>query len=136
MDPKGLAKLSDLVGQDLAGWIITECYFLELKHGLMGSFPAVSDDKEVIATLNKSALGKVWDQLEKRPAKVSSLRVIAHPEKGVAFCLDNYMKGDTEPLRTLSTEEITALCEKKDAIQWAPGLTALAEQSVPDPVFA
>ena len=116
MDPQKLKKLADLFGRDLSGWQIAQCHFLELDHGLMGTFPAIDQDKEIIATLDKSALEKVWKKLERRPAKVTSLMVVAHPASGVAFNLENYIKGDTEPLRILSTEAIEALCQKKDSV--------------------
>lgn len=136
MDPQKLKKLADLFGHDLSGWQIGQCHFLELDHGLMGTFPAIGQDKEIIVTLDRRALERVWKQLERRPAKVTSLMVVAHPASGVAFNLENYCKGDTEPLRIFSAEAIEALCRKKDAVRWAPGLLQLSERPVHDPVFA
>ncbi len=122
MDPQKLKKLADLFGCDLSGWQITWGYVLELDHGLAGNFPAIDQDKEPIVTLDKSTLEKVLERLEQRPAKVTSLMVVAHPASGVAFNLEGYLKGDTEPLRILSAEAIDALCKKKDSVRWAPGL--------------
>lgn len=135
MDPQKLKKLADLFGRDLTGWQIGQCHFLELDHGLMGTFPAIDENKEIIATLDKRALENVWKQLDRRPAKVTSFMVVAHPASGVAFNLENYLKGDTEPLRILSAEAIDALCQKK-SVRWAPGLLQLSKRPVHDPVFA
>lgn len=135
MDTQKLKKLADLFGRDLTGWQIAQCHFLELDHGLMGTFPAIDKNGEIVATLDKSALEMVWKQLERRPAKITSLIVVAHPASGVAFSLENYPKGDTEPLRILSTEAIEALCQK-NSVRWAPGLLQLSERPVHDPVFA
>lgn len=118
MDPQKLKKLADLFGQDLTGWQIALCYFLELNHGLMGTFPAIDEKKEIVATLDKPSIEKVWKQLEQRPSKVTGLMVIAHPASGVAFSLENYHKGNTEPLHILSVEEIDALCQK-NSVRWA-----------------
>jgi hypothetical protein len=62
--------------------------------------------------------------------------VVAHPESGIAFNLENYYKGDTEPLRIFSAEYIEVLCRDKEAVRWAPGLLQLSEQPVRDPVFS
>jgi hypothetical protein len=138
MNPRKLETLASLFDQDLAGWQITHCHFLELDHTLMGTFPAIKKgDREPIMALDKAVLQKVWGRLEHRPAKVTSIRVIAHPVSGVAFNLESYCQGNTHPIRILSTEEIDALCEKEDAMCWAPGLFQVSTATpVRDPVFA
>ncbi len=135
LDPQKLKKLADLLGHDLAGWKITQCHFLELEHRLRGSFPAITNDGKVIATLDKSLLQKVWKRLSRRAAKVTSLTVIAHPESGVAFSLENYFDKDVEPSRVLSSEAIEELCRKKHPFQWTPNLLQMSERPIHDPVF-
>lgn len=135
MDSQKIGKLADLFDHDLSGWKITECHFLELEHDLMGTFPAVNGDDEIIATLDKSLLEKVWKKLKRRPAMVSSFMVIACPVSGIAFNIESYIgRGDTEPLRIFSAEAIDALCQKEGSVRWAPGLFQ-SKRPVYDPVF-
>ena len=135
MEPQKLKKLADMFGSDLSGWQIAQCHFLELDHGLWGTFPAIDENKEIVATLDKQALENVWKRLERRPAKITSIMVVAHPASGVAFKLDNYFKGDAKPFHILSAEAINILCQKENSVRWAPGMLQLSEQPVRDPVF-
>lgn len=135
MDPLKLEQLADLLGHDLAGWQIGRCHFLELDHDLVGRFPAVDENMKIVFTLDKSALEKVWKQLERRHAKITSLMAVVHPASGVAFSLENYLSGETKPFRIFSAEAIESLCQKKDSVRWAPGLLQPSERPVRDPVF-
>lgn len=133
---KKLQKLGDLFGHDLAGWQITHGHFLQLSHGLMGTFPAIDENGEIIVVLDKSTLAKVWQKLERREAKVTSIMIVARLASGTAFIFDGCLKGDAEPLRVFSAEDIEALCQKKDSMRWAPGLIQLSDdRPVRDPVF-
>ena len=122
MEPKQLKKLSELYEQDLSGWKITQCHFLELGHCLMGMFPALTVNGEIVVTFDKCQLKKVWDHIEKLRAKVTSLTVIAHIDSGVVFNLGGDSGGNTKPLNIVSDKAIDALCKKKDPFKWAPGL--------------
>jgi hypothetical protein len=137
MSPQQFQRLSGLFGHDLAGWQIAYCHFLELDHGLMGTFPAIDENRKIVATLNKPALEKVWKQLRRRKAKVSSIMVIANPASGVAFSLDRgyFTPEQIEPLDIFSDEQIEALCAKEGSVRWAPGLIDLVKEEVKDPVF-
>lgn len=135
MDPKSLKRLSDLFGVDLTGWQITLCHFLELDHTFMGSFPAIDESGGIIFTQNKQMLQKVWNRLPRRSAKVTSLMAIIHPGTGVAFNLEHFLKGETEPFRVLSNDAINALCQRENSVSWAPGLLTLSSELVHDPVF-
>lgn len=131
-----LTKLSDLFRQDLAGWQITEAHFLELEHGLMGTFPAITaKDGLVVATINKSMLRKVWNRLPRRQAKVTSILVLANPTTGIAFHMSNFHGGDTQPLHILSDENIIVLCSKSSQVRWAGGLIGGREGPVKEPRF-
>jgi hypothetical protein len=137
MNPKDLKKLGDLFGHDLAGWQIGLCYFLELKHTLMGNFPAVltQEPDKIILTLDPAALRLIWSQLPRRAAKVTKFSAIAHPVSGVAFNVEHPDRDLAKPLKTFSIEEVKALCAKRDAIRWANGLFDLSSEHVFDPVF-
>lgn len=136
MDPKQLKKLADLFGHDLAGWNIAQFHFLELEGGGLGHFPAIDTNGDIVATLDKCMLEKIWNQLERRSAMVTSRMAVVHLASGVAFSLESSMDGDTEPLRIFSTEDIDILCQEKGSVRWAPGLFQWSHQLVRDPVFA
>lgn len=137
MEPQKLTKFSDLFGLDLDGWKIAPCYYLELDHKLMGMFPAITGNEEIVVVLDKSLLQKVWKRLPRKPAKVTSLMVIVHQESGIAFNLEkeNYDCADTDPLHVFSSEAIEALCQKEDSFRWTPGLILVFDKPVLDPIF-
>lgn len=135
VDPKSLKKLSDLFDLDLTGWQITLCHFLELDHTLMGSFPAIDEKRKIVATANKQALQKVWNRLPRHSAKVTSFLAIVQPSTGLAFSLENFHKGETEPFQVLSDTAIDALCQRENSVSWAPGLLILSSELIHDPVF-
>lgn len=123
MNPLDLKGLSDLLGQDLAGWKITTCYLLELDNGLTGRFPAIRvDNGGIIAVFEKKYLRWVWNKLEKRKAKITELKVIVNTESGVAFNLhgvDDPFREST-PFHILSIDELDALWRKENSFQWPP----------------
>lgn len=138
MDLQKLKKLADLFGCDLAGWQIAQCHFLELDHGLMGSFPAITTwGKEVVVVIDIIFLRPVWYCLERRSAKVTSFLAIANPTYGIAFNLAGYEKADTQLIRIFSKEEIAALCQNSNSFRWHPGLIETAFHGhVREPIFA
>lgn len=139
MNPRDLEKLSDLFGQDLAGWQIAPCYFLELDHTLMGHFPAMTAGRggDVIYTLNKAMLQKVWRGLMPRPAKITSFMALVYLYSHVAFSLENGIySADTKPKRLISDKAIEGLSKIEYAFCWAPGFIQLKDEPVHDPVFA
>ena len=136
MIPRKPERLADLFGCDLAGWQIAQCHFLELAHGLMGTFPAITvEGREVVAVLDKSLLRQVWDRLEQRQDKVTSLVVVMNPTSGIAFSLENYDKTEAKPFRILTGKELDALCQKQSPFEWAPGLFGGSKEPINDPVF-
>jgi hypothetical protein len=122
MDPHEPKKLKDLLKQDLKGWQIRYAYLLEINHGLMGCFPAlIAETGEEVIVLERPFLESVWKRLEARPAKVTSLLVVVHPESGVAFNLDSYEGEQTGPLRIIPKAEIERLCRLDNPFRWKPG---------------
>ena len=118
------SKLSDFFGRDLAGWKIGYCYLLELEHGLMGSFPAITvEGKEVVVVTTKRLLKEVWDKLKKRSAKITSLLAIGNASEGLAFNLEGIGdKGQAKPMRLFEGPELHFMCKQANPFEWAPGL--------------
>jgi len=130
-----LNRLSDLFGQDLAGWQIGHCYFLELAHDLWGRFPAVSESGDPIFTFGKLSLKKVWERIERRSAKVTKIPVLFHLESGMFFNLEFHLDtGEMMPSRALSEKNIDELCLVPGSFHWAPGLFG-SRGRVVDPDF-
>ena len=127
MDSKSLKELRDLFGHNLDGWKISTCYFLELKHELMGTFPAITvDKKQEVVVSDKNLLRQVWAHIDKRPARVRSFTAIIHEKDGIAFMLDSTAINDAEPLHCFSEKEIEKLCRKTHPFKWMPGLINLS----------
>lgn len=131
MNPQKLKKLADVFDIDLTGWQIVTCHFLELAHRLMGTFPAINKNNEIIATLDKRELENVWKRLKQLPAMVTSFLAVVHIESGIAFSLESHLKGDTKPFRIFSAEDIKDLCKNKKNVRWAPGLYGECRPSYP-----
>lgn len=133
MNPQKLKKLAEIFNKDLTGWQIVTCHFLELAHGLMGTFPAINKNNEIIATLDKRELKNVWKRLKQRPAMVTSFIAVVHIESGIAFSLESphLNDGRVKPFRIFSAEDIKDLCKNKKNVSWAPGLYGECRPSYP-----
>ena len=125
--------LGELFGRDLAGWQITPGYFMEIKHGCMGRFPALLSDKDkkgenvIVFVIDKPLLRMVWDNIEREFAKVTTLMVLANPELGIAFSIsgDEQQQKKMLPLRLFSEQELVELCKKDNPFRWAAGIMSL-----------
>lgn len=130
MIPKSLREVKE---QQLAGYELKTGYLLILKHGLVGTFPAlITEGKELFICTDKKVLEKVWEKIEKRPARIIELQLYANEAKGVGF---NVGVGDeAEPISILSEERFNALVgSREDAFRWSPGLMSLNEEAVISP---
>lgn len=125
MKPKSLREVKE---QKLSGYELKTGYLLILKHELMGTFPAlISKNDELFVCTNKQLLEKVWEKIEKRPARIIELQLYANENENVGF---NVIVGDrAEPISILSEERFNALVESnEDAFEWAPGLLSLRDE--------
>lgn len=131
-----LRTLSDLFGHDLAGWKFMDCHFLELDHRLMGTFPAVltANPRKIIFVLEKHLLASVWNRLETRSAKVTTIPAIVN-EDGLAFGLKCEIFGKAKSFQIFSEKEINELCRQEGAFKWVPGLVGGSSSQVRKPVF-
>lgn len=134
-----LGKLSDLFGCDLAGWQIAQVHFLQLDHGLMGIFPAITVEEEkegeIIIVADKSSLRKVWDRIKRQSAIVTSFMAIVNATEGIAFNMEGSDRATNKPIFIMTDEEIDILCQKKNPFQWEPGLISFSDNPVRDPLF-
>lgn len=111
-------------------------YFLELKHGLMGFFPAVFDremdgeEPRIVVTTDLRVLESVWHLLEPRKAKLVEARAYVHPELGYAY-------GDVEspheqeyrtPMKLLTRAEFDAMDKsgEEPPFRWSYGLLSMS----------
>lgn len=136
------ATLGGLFGKDLAGWQITPGHFLELQHGLMGTFPAILDDSsgdgdgEMVLVIDKRLLRQVWDRVPRSKAKITTILVVANTELGVAFFLgENFRPEQGQALKLFSAKDIAKLCEKRSPFRWAPGLFGARDSNAFPPDF-
>ena len=136
VEVESLKSAADLLNKDLAGWQIMPCYYLELEHSLMGSFPAIrTQDNVIILVTDKALLKKVWDRLPPRSARINKLpKCLVHAETGITFLLggQHFDWRNLYPLKIFSSTEIDCL----DNINWRPGLrpciTNEGEISIPN----
>lgn len=119
-----------LFGQDLAGWQLVTAYLLQLKHGLMGFFPAVfGDNNEPFVCLDPELVLEIGRLLPARRCEVVTIRVLANPALGIAFDLSVVARtgrpdADDTHIVVLTRERFAELTADPAArpFEWAPGL--------------
>ena len=120
-------NLREVKEKRLSGYELKTGYLLILKHGLMGTFPAlIAEGDELFVCTDKKILEMVWEKIEKRPARAIELQLFVNEAEGIGFNVG--IGDDAEPITILSKEKFDALTEKKDAFEWAPGLLSLKEE--------
>jgi hypothetical protein len=113
-------------GQD--GYELKTGYLLLLKHGLMGTFPAlISEDNELFICTDIEVLKKVWELLPKREAEVRELNLYANLSEKIGF---NVEIGDhAESIRILTEEDFQAISVRDKPFKWQSGLLSLKDES-------
>ena len=104
---------------------IKPVYYLELKHGLMGFFPAIVDKpRRIILTKDKNLLEKIWRMLSPRSSKMDDNLFYVHKSEPVAYLAkDPYGDDEATPYHLMTKEEYDLLVkENENPFQWAPGL--------------
>jgi hypothetical protein len=120
-----MLSLKDVMGTDLAGYQLVYGHFLELKHGLMGFFPArVKGTKEVVLCVDETVLAEVEALLSKRERKRGRILLLANLVQAKGFNLTNDPNENISPMYILTQDEFVRLVKEKgsDAFEWAPGL--------------
>ena len=109
---------------DKSGYELSIIYFLEIKHGLMGTFPAISiDDRSIFITTDLAVLEVLWQKLPRRDSKISRRIAYVNKETKVGFVLGS---GDVaedlarKPVRLFFMDDLSKHPEEK--FRWANGL--------------
>mgnify|MGYP000477648940 CR=1 FL=1 len=121
-------NLFELLKGDSSEYEIKQGFYLELKHDLMGFFPAIFADelKRIVVTLDKGLILKVLETLSPRrySLRESLFYVVekfdvAYPHLGES----GYNRESSVPQRYLTEEEFNLLtAEEGKPFRWAPGL--------------
>lgn len=126
--PTGLPRhLKDLLEGDRTGWTSRACYALEIKHGLMGFFPAiVRETKIMVVVPDKELIFRVWKSLDPRDSKIISRECMVNESGTVAYSMQlgsDFDKIQSRPLKLFKASEIEELFAKDATpFAWAPGL--------------
>lgn len=117
-------NLFELLKGDEPAYQIRPGYFAQLKHGLMGFFPAifVDDPKRIVVTFSRGLIAKVLETLPPREFLVGENLFYIVEKFGVAFA-NIEDKEQSVPYHYLTEDEflqLTADCKKP--FKWAPGL--------------
>jgi len=112
-----------------AGWELKKSYLLELKHGLMGFFPAIfsADDRRIIVTSDLHLLERVWQLLDPREATLREDVAYVNEAKGIAYYETSQPeeREDRKPIQMLTVTEFERLVageEEEKPFRWAFGL--------------
>jgi len=107
---------------------------MQLKHGLMGQFPALfSHTMEPFICVDRELLKKVWERLPRKKAEIIEILILFHPGSNTCFSLEGRGKErlKTEPLTVLTEEDLTEMTavEGAEPFKWAPGLISFTDKS-------
>ncbi|MDO8623735.1 MAG: hypothetical protein Q7R54_00010 [bacterium] len=114
--------------KDKSGYELVVCYSLQLRHGLMGFFPAVfaEDVKRIVTTPDLLLLKKVWAMLTPRDSKVDITLFYINKQLMVGYAIvgtDEDELKRSKPEKLLSQEEFDQLYVAGGVVfRWAPGL--------------
>ncbi|MFC1594802.1 hypothetical protein ACFL3E_00020 [Patescibacteria group bacterium] len=116
--------LSEVMSKDLAGFQLVKAYNAELKHGLMGFFPAIfKDNDDIVVCIDVNLLKKVCELLTPRKMKISGFLALVNIEQRFGFDIRNDNEEKTKPLHILTEEEFTRrTTAEEEPFRWTPGL--------------
>ncbi len=104
---------------------IREVFFLELKHGLMGFFPAkINETGEIVLVLDQDLLKGVLEKLPKRDFKQGMTLFYIHKKDFVGYSANLYCGDEFSlPHKVVTEEEFEVLMNlKENPFRWARGL--------------
>lgn len=110
------------------GFVSGLVYCLELRHGLMGFFPAIfsAGKKRIVFVTDLQLLERVWVMLDPCEARINEVRAYIHPDKALFYVHKVGINQEEEvPRRLLTENEFDKLAgqrRKKVPFEWAPGL--------------
>lgn len=132
-------NLLDLFGQDLAGWKLTTCYYLEIDSPVSSSlvFAVNAHTLRPIIVEDKSLLRIVWDRIDKHYAKVGSIAMIANSKEGIAFAFNRDYWGDSLKLKIYSAEELDSICkDHQRPFKWERPVNTINRGPIKEPDFS
>lgn len=125
-------NLKALIESNPEGYKLRFIFSLQLKHGLMGYFPAiVAGSRRVVLTLDKEALMKVWKSLSPRSSEMVTSLAYVNEETMTAYPIlgtNKYDLEESKPQFLFSKEELELRLRCKNDMggepyfKWAPGL--------------
>ena len=124
----GLPKnIKEVVDGNYEGYKLRRGYFLQLKHGLMGFFPAIIPGEDrVVVSLDPELLREVWAILPPRRSEMVSNLFYVNEELGVGFPIletNDFGMESSRPDKMLTREEFSALIAAEPTpFRWARGL--------------
>jgi len=119
--PKNFGEAKE---RGLEGYETMLGHVLVLKHGLMGTFPAlIRESCEVFVCTDLEVLKQVWELLPKRQAKLLEFELHANLTEKIGFRAD--LGDEAQPIIILDEEGFRALSLKPDTFMWSPGLLSL-----------
>lgn len=102
------------------------CHFLRIKHGLMGTFPAILKDTEVmVITTDKDSIIRIWKSLKPRRSEIVTEVCMVNEQLGVCYTMasDEFDQTQSKPLKLFSKKDIEeSFASNKQPFRWAPGL--------------
>ncbi|MBX4200191.1 hypothetical protein KW790_01905 [Candidatus Parcubacteria bacterium] len=124
----GLPKhLKEILDKKIPGYTPSLCCILQLKHSLMGFFPAiVTGTKIIVITLDIELIFRVWMSLEPEDSMLNESLFYVNEEFGVAYPahdMSEFGQKESRPHKLFKAEEINGLFEKNaKPFKWASGL--------------
>lgn len=120
-------NLFELLKSDASAWPIKDFYLLELKHGLMGFFPAiVKSEKRPIITTDRALLLRIWPMLSPRKSQVTKNLGYVNETLGLLYPIlgnDEFYQEESKPQKLLTVEEFERVTrDGANPFGWAPGL--------------
>lgn len=111
---------------DTTGYAPATVYHAELKHGLMGYFPAIfSGTKRIVYTTDIALMRRVWELLPRRDAVLRSLVAHVNPERGIGYFFpsEQALQEESGPLQLLTEKEFDEIVELPSVpFDWSRGL--------------
>lgn len=80
--------LEEVVTGDQAGFELRFCYYLQIKHGLMGFFPAIiTETEKIVLVLDSDLIAPIWGSLDPKRSEVVKGLFYVNKQTGAAFSM-------------------------------------------------
>lgn len=117
MRPK---TLGDLLGKDLAGFEMTEVFYLEPKHGTKASGSVIeAETRQPVISLDCVVLAGVSRQLPPRPYNVKSMMALVNRVEGLGFLFDKLINQENKPFHLFTAEDLARFASLPGSFSWA-----------------